>query len=265
MSIVIAKGPFLVLMTAFAAVIVAIVLLAKQGKTAWVKIRTLPPLEAISDAIGRATEMGKPVIINPGEPSGYSQALNRAETLSSFTAANNIVGYAAEMCARLGVSLFVPISFADTIDITFDTVRSAYMKAGKIDSFNPTSVYFASGQDAGYNAYMQGLLRKERPGLYITFGSSGSGAQLEEAARFTGAMVIGGIARVSQVGTRIATCDYLLMGDELYAAGAYVSKDPNKISTIFSVDLIKIFWCALMIAGIIAISAGSSIFSFLKG
>lgn len=262
MSITISNGLFLGWLSLFAVFFLVVIWLAKQGKMSWVRIRILPPLEAIADGVGRAVEMGKPIIINPGEGSGYATAGGGG---TQFFAANAVVGYTAEIVAKLDGKILVPLNLPDTIVLVEDMVRSSYMKVGKADAFDPKSVFFAAVQDAAYNSYVQTLIRQQLPALYITFGSSGTGAQLEEAAKSVGSIVIGGIAYLSQIGCRMATCDYLLMGDELYAAGAYVSKDTTRVSTVFATDMVKLIMIALTIIGCIAVTVGSKVMNWMAG
>jgi len=251
---------YIVFGVVFAGLFAMTIMLAKLGKASWIKIRALPALEALRDSVGRCTEMGKSVIINPGEPSGYQTAtMGPAENIAHFIAGNALLSYIAGMTAKNNVKLLVPISFADTIAITQETVRAAYIKAGKESAFDVSNIYFVASQDAAMNAYMNDLVIRERPGLFVTFAVSGTSFQQDAMAREVGAIVIGGVARVSQLGPKIALCDYVLMGDELYTAGAYVSGDQSRISTVLATDIVKGVFVTLMIAGKIAITAGSPI------
>ncbi len=49
----------------------------------------------------------------------------------------------------------------------------------------------------------------------------------------------------------IAACDYTLMGEELYAASAYLSKEPLMLGSLKGQDLIKIVLVGCIVIGVI--------------
>ena len=56
--------PIAILVTLWSLTIVATVKMAQQGKKFY--IRRIPGLNAIDEAVGRATEMGRPILMVPG-------------------------------------------------------------------------------------------------------------------------------------------------------------------------------------------------------
>jgi hypothetical protein len=77
---------------------------------------------------------------------------------------------------------------------------------------------------------------------------------LSEAGSVTGAIQIAGSDAVSQLPFFITSCDYTLMGEELYAASAYMSNDPLQISALRTQDLLKAIYMTMIIIGTFAIS-----------
>src|SRR5450756_2048675 len=73
------------------------------------KIRRLAGLDAIDEAIGRATEMGRPVIFANG-----SNGLDDAQTIASFP----VLSYVAHTCARYDTK---PVSYTH---LTLPTIYS---------------------------------------------------------------------------------------------------------------------------------------------
>jgi hypothetical protein len=47
----------------------------------------------------------------------------------------------------------------------------------------------------------------------------------------------------------IATCDYMLLSEELYAAGASISQDPDLLGTIRGEDILKYIFIAVIAIG----------------
>jgi hypothetical protein len=54
----------------------------------------------------------------------------------------------------------------------------------------------------------------------------------------------------------VATCDYTLIGEELYAAGAYLTREPVLLGSMRGQDIAKAIVILIGIAGIIATSFG---------
>ena len=63
---------------------------------------------------------------------------------------------------------------------------------------------------------------------------------LAEAGSMTGAIQIAGTDSISQIPFFIVACDYTLIGEELYAAGAYMGEDPRLIGGLKGQDYVKL-------------------------
>ncbi len=79
---------------------------------------------------------------------------------------------------------------------------------------------------------------------------------MAEAGFYTGAIQIAGTANYHQIQFFVVAADYALIGEELMAAGAYLSKDPTQIGSLWGSDFAKITTIALLILGIILTAAG---------
>jgi hypothetical protein len=55
----------------------------------------------------------------------------------------------------------------------------------------------------------------------------------------------------------VVACDYTLLGDELYAAGAYLSQDAVQMASIAGQDVGKYLAMILLLVGLILSAAGS--------
>jgi len=72
-----------------------------------------------------------------------------------------------------------------------------------------------------------------------------------ETGATTGAIQIAGTDSYTQLPFFITTCDYTLMGEELYAASAYLSKEPRLLGSLKGQDIGKAVFLAVLIAGVI--------------
>ena len=54
-----------------------------------------------------------------------------------------------------------------------------------------------------------------------------------------------------QVEFFICTCDYTLIGEELFGASAYLSREPVQVATLAAQDRFKLFLCAIILMGVV--------------
>jgi len=72
---------------------------------------------------------------------------------------------------------------------------------------------------------------------------------LAETGHSIGAIQISGTTAVTQLPFFIAATDYTLIGEEMYAASAYLSKDPLALGTIKGEDIAKMVLVVLILMG----------------
>ncbi len=225
-----------------------------------IKIRRIAGLNAIEEAVGRATEMGRPVHYTPG-----LGGISAAEATQTF-AALAIMGHVAHLSARMDVPLIVTIRQPEVLPLAEESVRQAYLEEGKVDAYVPTNIRFLSNQQFAYAAAVFGIMVREKPAANFLMGAFWAEAlMLAEVGSEVGALQIAGTAQLSQVPFFIAASDYCLIGEELFAGAAYLSGDPTQMGSIFGQDLGKAIVALLMLAGVIATNMGSSFFSTLLG
>lgn len=208
--------------------------LGKQGKT--FKIRTLPAIQAIPEAVGRAAEMGQPVMWTPGIAGSLDNSSQGPQTLAAIS----ILEYVTEEAVKAGVKIAALCPLPDAIPLVEETMRTAYMSQGKPEEFDPESIRFFSGQSA-YMTGTLGYLQRERPASTILVGGFYyESVILAEGGNTIGAMQIGGTNNTHQMPFLVATCDYMLLAEELFAAGAAISGNPDMLGSIKGEDMIKL-------------------------
>jgi len=218
--------------------------LAKIGRPP--KMRRLPAMDAIDEAIGRAAEMGKPALFTPGL-TGSLDSPQGPQMVASIT----ILSYVAEGCARYDVPLVVDLCQGDAIPLMDEMLKLAYLKQGKPEKYDPKMINYFPGQSPMVTGIL-GHLQRLRPAAFFMIGGLYyESVVIGEAANFVGAMTIGGTANTHQLPFIIAVCDYVLIGEEIYAASAYLSKDPYQVATIAGEDWIKFVLMAILVLGFI--------------
>ena len=199
---------------------------AKKGKALF--IRKIAGLDALDEAVGRATEMGKPTLFIPG-----------ISTMSDIAtiAAVNILGPVAKKIAEYGSDLLVPNKDPIVTSVTQEIVKESYTEAGRPDLYNPDKIWFVTDSQFAYAAAVQGIMVREKPATNLFLGMFyAESLLLAETGNSTGAIQIAGTDSVDQLPFFITSCDYTIMGEELYAAGAYLSKEPALLSSIKAVS-----------------------------
>jgi len=233
--------------------------LSKQGKT--FKIRTLPAIQAIPEAVGRAAEMGQPVMWTPGIGGGLNDSTQGPQILASIS----ILEYVTEEAVKAGVKIAALCPLPDALPLVEETMRTSYLSQGKPEEFDDESIRFFSGQSA-YMTGTLGYLQRERPASTILVGGFYyESVIIGEGGNTIGAMQIGGTNNTHQMPFLVATCDYMLLAEELYAAGAAISGNPDALGSIKGEDMIKLLIVALTGVGFLLGAAGITIIADLLG
>ena len=231
----------LVLLLVFSASVLLYIRSAKGGKSLF--IRKLAGLEAVEEAVGRATEMGKPVLFIPG-----ISDLDEIQTLAGLS----ILGRVARITAQYETPLVVPVLYPMALAAAGEVVKGAYLDSGKPDSFKPDMVRYVAGEQFAYVAAVNGIMLREKPAANIYMGAFyAESLLLAETGFAAGAIQIAGTAMPEQLPFFIAACDYTLMGEELYAASACLSKEPLMLGSLKGQDLIKIVLIGCIVLGVI--------------
>jgi hypothetical protein len=214
---------------------------AKQGKPLY--IRKINGLEAVEEAVGRATEMGKPVLFVPG-----LQELDEIETVAGIS----ILGRVAKITAQYDTPLVVPVRYPLVLAAGMEVVEQAYTEMGKRDSYNKDTVRYVAGDQMAFAAAVSGIMVREKPAANIFMGQFfAESLLLAEAGNAIGSIQIAGTARPEQIPFFIAACDYTLMGEELYAGSAYLSHEPLLLGGLKGQDFMKLVIIICIVIGVI--------------
>lgn len=237
----------LVIVVVFSIVILLYTKWAKEGKPLF--IRKIPGLEAVEEAVGRATEMGKPVLFVPG-----LQEIDEIETIAGIS----ILGRVAKITAQYDTPLVVPVRYPMVLAAGQEVVEQAYTEVGKKDAYNKDIVRYVAGEQFAFTATVNGMMMRDRPAANIYMGAFfAESLLLAETGNAAGSIQIAGTARPEQLPFFIAACDYTLMGEELYAASAYLSHEPLMLGGLKGQDLMKVIIVVLIIIGVVLASIGT--------
>lgn len=212
-------------------------------------LRRIPGLDAVDEAIGRATELGKPILYLTG-------AGDMSEP--STVAAAVILGRVAKRVAAYETDLMVPHRDPIVMAVCQEITKQSYLEAGKPDVFKEDSNFFITTDQFSYTAAVDGIMLRKKPAANFFMGSYfAESLLLTETGASTGAIQIAGTDSDHQLPFFVTTCDYTLIGEELYAASAYLSREPVQLGTLRGQDIGKA--CILVALGIGTAVATASI------
>ncbi|MEO0238045.1 MAG: DUF6754 domain-containing protein, partial [candidate division WOR-3 bacterium] len=225
------KTILLLMIIVYTAIIVFLVESVRKGKDLFV--RKISGLDTLDEAVGRATEMGRPVLYVPG-----SSTMSDIATIASL----NILGPVAKKIAEYETKLIVPNRDPIVMTVAKEVVKESYSEAGRPDVYNDNDIFFLTDSQFGYAAAVSGIMTREKPATNLLLGMFWAESLImAEAGNTTGAIQIAGTDAVTQLPFFITSCDYTIIGEELYAASAYLSREPLLLGTLKAQDYFKGF------------------------
>ncbi len=235
---------------------------ARRGKVLF--IRKIAGLEAVDEAIGRATEMGRPILFIPG-----IQDMDNPQTIAGLT----ILGRISRTIADYDTRITMPVSRSLVMTAARETIKTSYMAAGRPDAYNDDMVNYITDEQFGYVAAVDGIMVRQKPATCFYLGAFfAESLIMAETGNSIGAIQIAGTAMPAQLPFFVAACDFTLIGEELFAASAYLSNEPKQLGSLKGQDVGKAVAMAAILVGAAAATVATawnsefaaSIFNFLS-
>jgi len=243
-----AKLPLFCAILLVSACVIYFILAARRGRP--MKVRRIAALEAIKDAVGRATEMGRSILFVPG-----IQDMDNIQTVAGLTVLGNVSRTAAEYDAAIEV----PTSRSLVMEAAREAVQASYLAAGRADAYNADAIRYITDEQFGFVAYVSGRMVREKPAACFYMGCFfAESLILAETGNSIGAIQIAGTAESSQLPFFVAACDYTLIGEEFMAASAYLSGEPDQIGSLKGQDVAKAIAAIIIIIGVV-LATGAAI------
>ncbi|GAN33330.1 hypothetical protein BROSI_A1849 [Candidatus Brocadia sinica JPN1] len=235
-----------VIMIILSAIILYFIVHARRNPNMF--LRKISGLDAVDEALGRATEMGKPVL--------FVHGLTGMGSISTI-AAISILGRIARKIADYDANLKVVNNDPIVMSVSQEVVKESYLEAGRPDAYNSDNVFLVASEQFPYVAAVGGIMTREKPAANFFVGYFYAEALiLAETGASTGAIQIAGTDAYTQLPFFITTCDYTLIGEELYAASAYLSREPMLMGTLRAQDVGKGLLIIILLLGTLLASFG---------
>jgi hypothetical protein len=220
---------------------------ARRGKP--LNVRKIAGLEAVDEAVGRATEMGRSCLFVPG-----IMDMNDIQTIAGLT----VLARVSKTAARYEAKVEVPTARSLVMTTARETVHAAFLEAGRPDAYNADHIYYVTDEQFGFVAHLQGMMVREQPAACFYMGTFfAESLILAETGNSIGAIQVAGTAMPAQLPFFVAACDYTLIGEEFFAASAYLSGEPDQLGSLKGQDVGKVFVAAGLVIGVLAATAAS--------
>jgi hypothetical protein len=219
--------------------VIAFTEFVKSGRGTYV--RPIAGLAAIEEAAGRATEMGRPCLFVPG-----LRDMNEISTVAAI----NVLSHVARTAAEYDATIDVPTCRSLVMTAARETVQAACLSAGRPEVYSDDRISYISDDQFAYVAWLTGYMVREKPAACFYMGTFlAESLILAETGNSIGAIQIAGTSESAQLPFFVAACDYTLIGEELFAASAYLSGEPHQLGSLKGQDAGKVLAGALLVAG----------------
>lgn len=228
----------------FVLFILSAIAMAKRGRQFY--IRKISGLTAIDEAVGRALEMGRPILMVPG--------IGALNTIS--VQALQIFGYITKTAAKYGNPIRLACVDAAVYAVAQEIVQDAYRSEDRLENYDPDSVRFVAAQQFAFAAGVAGMIQREKVAASFLLGEFFAESLIfAESGNMVGAIQVAGSTQTTQTPFFVAACDYVIIGDEFYAGSAFLTREPVLMGSIVAQD-----WCkALLLASIVVGALWTSI------
>lgn len=214
----------------------------KRGMT--VNLRPISGYTALTGLLGQSAEAGQPVHLSLGT-SGIGDK-HVADTMAALT----VLDYLAERGAISASPPIVTCADPTALPVAQDYMRRAYRRQGYPEEYDPARARLVA-PDPNLNttghidafAYAAGTMRfinQQKLVANVMVGYFGDEfLLLGETGAQRQVTQIGGTSNERVLPFVYATTDHPLIGEEIYAGGAYLSDRPAHISSLFAQDSMR--------------------------
>ncbi|NTW03676.1 MAG: hypothetical protein HGA19_20780, partial [Oscillochloris sp.] len=208
--------------------------------------------DTLREALGRGAETGRPLHVSPGSGqigAGNGNRGSTAETIAGLMIANRV----AEEAALNGAPILVSSGDAISHLALRGVVRQAYQMAGQTQDYDSARVQLLSHQDAlAYAAGVTALYGRQQIEASVLVGGFGQEFLLigEDGARRDLPQVVGSVSSTALPLMKLTTPSTLI-GEEVFAAEAYLAAEPTAQSRLMTQDTLRTVVIILVIGGFI--------------
>jgi hypothetical protein len=228
-------------------------------------LRPIPGYEATSEGLASAAETGRAVHTSPGTGAVGTAGVQTASTLAGMT----LVESMARVSAITGAPMQATTNDAVAFALTDNALRRGYQRAGwSMDSESGGARFLTHADPLAYVAGAAEIVGQHKVSHAVMAGHFGPEVLiLTEAQRRSGAQQIVGSSDFEGMALLNITADHALVGEEIFASGAYLEHRATHIASLLAQDALRWILILLILAGFILLNVfgrdWTQVFSFL--
>ncbi len=237
-----AAGLFgLAVLAAFVGLMLAFAALGRRWPAVF---RPLPAFEALGTMIERAVEAGERVHVSLG--TGSLIGSDSAPALAGLA----ILGRVARETSMSDRPVVVTTGDGAMTILAQDTLRTAYTDVGAKDRYQPTSGRLLGPTPFSYIAGLPVLLATEDVSVHMLVGSFGfEGALGADFGARQRMFVLAGTDDVQSQALLFATAEHPLIGEEVFAGGAFLNVGPLHRASLRTQDIVRFLIVGFILLG----------------
>lgn len=216
-------------------------------------LRPLPAVEALRLMAERSIEEGRDIHLALG--TGRLTDNTSAETMMGLL----VLGHMAEQSQRASQAPIIT-----TADPTSQLFAADRLSGGEAERAWQTRTYarFVAPQPAAYGAGTRGMMQRENLSLTAAVGYLGDEYLFLAADHPNGGdemyrPEIAATAHVETLPLIHLTARYPLLGEEIFALGAYLTQRPSQLASLIVQDLGRVLLTVAILAGVILATVNS--------
>jgi hypothetical protein len=209
-------------------------------------LRRVEAYHHLPETVGQAVETGRRLQISLG--TGTLGQASTAATLAGIAVLDQISAAAA-------ISDKPPIvTSADggSMLLAQDTLRNVYARQNALGRYDAFSAQVPGLTPGSFGAAQTTLQKDEAVAGTLLIGSIGTEAVLlTEAGQRLGVTTLAGSDNLAGQAVLFATADHPIIGEDLFAGGAYVGGTPAHIGSLQAQDVVRLLIGAAVILGVV--------------
>jgi len=227
-----------------------------------IHLRTIPAFNKLQRAIGLAVESGSRLHISIGRGN-----LTSSESAAAFVGLN-ILEHLTRSASTSDNPPTATTGNAALAILMRDTLSGTYRDIGISEQYDPDVGQLVGFTPFSYAAGTMTLIRDEKATAHILLGHFGSEvALITDAGERSGDLTLAGTDNLPAQAILYATAQEPLIGEEVYAGGAYLGVSKMHAASLISQDAIRWLLAAVILGGIFAkfIGIDQMVINMLKG
>jgi len=213
-------------------------------------LRPIPVYETLRQLVSQSLESGQPIHIGMGSGQVGSEAT--PEALMGLT----VFEYVAGNAAAYDQSVLGTTSDGTILSAAQGILQTARREAGFAERYSGSELNFSGPDPLAYAAGTSDAVAHDQHLASILLGRFGhEGLWIAESLQDRGIVQLGGTTDPSAVALMRTALDESVIGEEVFAAGAYLDR-PSHLGSLATQDVMRILAILAIIGGVVMASLG---------